>query len=211
MTQDPLRIGELATRARINAGTLRYYERIGLLIPTARTPAGYRVYRSKEADRLAFIRQAQPLGLSLGEIADIIALREAGTPPCPHVRAIAALPITAIDHPIADLAALRDQLVQLAERAAAVEAACRAGALGNRAVMVEVRTGGGTCGNRGCLPSKNLIEAAKLSCCAPEATEAGAQQRRERPPPGSPRTPMRSYCRLRRRIGLGSVWRPLRP
>ena len=46
MTQDPLRIGELATRARINSGTLRYYERIGLPIPTARTPAGYRVYRS---------------------------------------------------------------------------------------------------------------------------------------------------------------------
>src|SRR5260370_4695797 len=43
-----------------------------------------------------------------------------------------------------------------------VAASLRAQELGKTAVMIEARTIGGTCVNRGCLPSKNLIEAAKL-------------------------------------------------
>ncbi len=44
----------------------------------------------------------------------------------------------------------------------AFAAALRAAELGKTAVMTEVRTVGGTCVNRGCLPSKNLIEAANI-------------------------------------------------
>jgi len=44
----------------------------------------------------------------------------------------------------------------------AFAAAIKAGELGARVAMVERRTLGGTCANRGCLPSKNLIEAARL-------------------------------------------------
>jgi mercuric reductase len=44
----------------------------------------------------------------------------------------------------------------------AFAAALRAAELGKRVVMTEARTLGGTCINRGCLPSKNLIEAAKI-------------------------------------------------
>ena len=127
MTNHEMRIGELAHLAGINPRTLRYYERIGLLAPSARTEAGYRLYSDKDADLLAFIRRAQTLGLSLAEIADIIALRDSGTPPCRHVRALAELRIRAIDHQIAELEALRADLVQLAERADAVESACSAG------------------------------------------------------------------------------------
>jgi len=128
MTDDAMRIGELATRAGLNTRTLRYYERIGLLRPTTRTPAGYRVYSATDAERLAFIRRAQTLGLSLAEIADILALREAGSPPCQHVRALAARRVAAIDRQRADLATLRADLIHLAERADAVEAACSASA-----------------------------------------------------------------------------------
>ena len=46
----------------VNPRTLRYYERIGLLAPSARTEAGYRLYSDQDADRLAFIRRAQTLG-----------------------------------------------------------------------------------------------------------------------------------------------------
>ncbi len=127
MTNRGMRIGELAHLAGINPRTLRYYERIGLLAPSARTEAGYRLYSDADADRLAFIRHAQTLGLSLAEIADIIALRDGGTPPCRHVRAVADLRITAIDRQIAELEALRAELVQLGERADTVEAACTTG------------------------------------------------------------------------------------
>lgn len=53
-------------------------------------------------------------------------------------------------------------LVILGSGSTAFAAALRAQELGKTSVMVEQRTIGGTCVNRGCLPSKNLIEAAKL-------------------------------------------------
>jgi mercuric reductase len=52
--------------------------------------------------------------------------------------------------------------VILGRGSTAFAAALTAHALGKRAVMAEGRAGGGTCVNRGCLPSKNLIEAARL-------------------------------------------------
>lgn len=53
-------------------------------------------------------------------------------------------------------------LVILGSGSTAFAAAIRAAELGKTAVMTESRTLGGTCANRGCLPSKNLIEAARL-------------------------------------------------
>src|SRR5258708_25084833 len=53
-------------------------------------------------------------------------------------------------------------LVILGSGSTAFAAALRAQELGKTSVMTEERTVGGTCVNRGCLPSKNLIEAAKL-------------------------------------------------
>ncbi len=53
-------------------------------------------------------------------------------------------------------------LVILGSGSTAFAAALRAQELGKTALMTEERTVGGTCVNRGCLPSKNLIEAAKL-------------------------------------------------
>src|SRR5919108_6540625 len=56
----------------------------------------------------------------------------------------------------------RYDLVILGSGSTAFAAAITATELGKRAVMTEARTVGGTCVNRGCLPSKNLIEAARL-------------------------------------------------
>lgn len=56
----------------------------------------------------------------------------------------------------------RFDLVVLGSGSTAFAAALRAQELGKTAVMTEERTLGGTCVNRGCLPSKNLIEAAQL-------------------------------------------------
>src|SRR5260221_5700082 len=53
-------------------------------------------------------------------------------------------------------------LVILGSGSTAFAAALRAQELSKTAVMTEERTTGGTCVNRGCLPSKNLIEAAKI-------------------------------------------------
>src|SRR6266542_5603237 len=56
----------------------------------------------------------------------------------------------------------RFDLVILGSGSTAFAAALRAAELGKSAAMTESRTLGGTCVNRGCLPSKNLIEAARI-------------------------------------------------
>lgn len=119
-----LTIGQLARMLDINPRTLRYYERIGLLTPLARTAAGYRLYGELEAERLAFIRRAQRLGWSLHEIASIIAVRESGVPPCRHVRSLAETKAREIDARIEELTMLRQEMIQLARAAVEVEPNC---------------------------------------------------------------------------------------
>src|SRR5713226_10323196 len=56
----------------------------------------------------------------------------------------------------------RFDLVILGSGSTAFAAALHAAELGKTVVTTEHRTVGGTCANRGCLPSKNLIEAARI-------------------------------------------------
>ncbi len=81
-----MRIGELADQLGINTKTIRYYEEIGLVPRAPRTPSGYRDYREADVARLAFIKSAQRLGLSLEEVREILSLRERGEAPCAYVR-----------------------------------------------------------------------------------------------------------------------------
>lgn len=108
-----MRIGELAGRLGINPRTIRYYERVGLLPEPDRTGANYRIYAQADADRLAFIKTAQRLGLSLDEIREILAFRDRGEPPCGYVRQVLRREVEAIDDRIAEFHALRRTLVAL--------------------------------------------------------------------------------------------------
>lgn len=65
-------IGEIARRSGFSIRTLRFYERRGVLPPTARRPSGYRLYGDVELRRLAFIRQAKALGLTLEAIRELL-------------------------------------------------------------------------------------------------------------------------------------------
>lgn len=113
-----LLIGEVARRSGVNAKTLRYYEGIGLLAPPVRAPSGYRDYDEEVLDRLRFIRSAQAVGLSLGEIRSVIALRDEGQPPCGHVLELLRARAEALERTIAQLKTLRHELDRLVERAA---------------------------------------------------------------------------------------------
>jgi DNA-binding transcriptional MerR regulator len=76
-----MRIGELAEQAGISTKAIRYYEQIGILTSPARTASGYRAYDQSALGRLSFVRAAQALGLTLGEIRQIIAFRNDGITP----------------------------------------------------------------------------------------------------------------------------------
>lgn len=67
-----LRIGELARRSGLTLRTLRHYDDIGLLTPSGRTWADYRLYSRKDVGRLLAITQLKALGLSLAEIAQAL-------------------------------------------------------------------------------------------------------------------------------------------
>lgn len=75
------RIGELAGRLDLNTQTIRYYERVGLLPEPERTEAGYRIYKEEDERRLNFVKNALNVGLSLGEIKEVLAFHERGEPP----------------------------------------------------------------------------------------------------------------------------------
>ncbi|MBI2710121.1 MAG: heavy metal-responsive transcriptional regulator [Actinobacteria bacterium] len=116
-------IGELAQRSGVPAKTLRYYEEIGLLRPPARSASGYRDYVDEVIDRLAFIKSSQALGLSLGEIRSVIAMREDGDEPCGHVLQLLVDRAAEIDRTIRDLRALKAELRLLVDRAKSLDPA----------------------------------------------------------------------------------------
>lgn len=67
-------IGVLARHAGVSIDTVRYYEKSGLLAPAARLASGYRRYGAEQLARLRFIRRAQELGFSLGDIRELLGL-----------------------------------------------------------------------------------------------------------------------------------------
>lgn len=112
-----MRIGELAERAQVSTKTLRYYESIGVLPEPERTSSGYRDYRDDTLELLAFVRSAQAVGLTLGEIRGVIAYRDRGETPCVHVLELIRRRAAAIDEQIARLGWTRAELRRLARRA----------------------------------------------------------------------------------------------
>jgi DNA-binding transcriptional MerR regulator len=65
---DLLKVGELARRTGLTVRTLHHYDDVGLLPPSRRTEAGYRLYDRGDVERLARILLLRRLGLSLDEI-----------------------------------------------------------------------------------------------------------------------------------------------
>lgn len=116
-------IGEVAERSGVSTKTLRYHEDIGLIDPPARSPSGYRNFDEDVLDRLVFIRSAQAVGLTLGEIRSIVALRDDGDPPCAHVLELLRVRAEEIGRTIRELRILQRELQALVLRADALDPA----------------------------------------------------------------------------------------
>jgi len=101
--QPEIAIGELSRRTQCNIETIRYYERIGLLL-RPRREGKFRRYDGDDVSRLKFIRRARQLGFTLDEVRGLLLLSAAGGE---HVRAkvrtIAAAHVADIRNKIADL------------------------------------------------------------------------------------------------------------
>ncbi len=104
MSEELLTIGEVAERARVATSTIRYYERISLLVADART-SGQRRYRVETLRRLVFIGMLQDAGLALVEIARILEASDVS-----EWKAVAEHRLKALDDQIAKLNQARDYL-----------------------------------------------------------------------------------------------------
>lgn len=103
-------IGDLARRAGVAASALRFYEAQGLL-QGRRSASGRREYPRHALRRVAFVRAAQAVGLSLDEILSALAALPAGRTPTPDDwQRLAAGWQPLLDDRIAALTRLRDQL-----------------------------------------------------------------------------------------------------
>ena len=111
-----LSIGELARRSGVNLETVRYYERRRLLPKPARSASGYRMFPPELVRRIRFIKHAQALGFTLGEIKELLSLRVDPGTTCAEVRARAKAKTADIEHKIRALEAMRNVLDRLAAR-----------------------------------------------------------------------------------------------
>lgn len=123
-----MRIGDLALVAGVNAQTIRFYERRGLLPSAEREANGYRQYDEATAARLRFIRASQAAGLTLADIGSILALRQAGEVPCEHVSTLLVGKLEEVRARRRELALLEAELQHLIEASQDLDPAeCTAG------------------------------------------------------------------------------------
>ena len=72
MTEPTMQIGEVAERIGLSLRTIRYYEEVGLITPSARSQGGFRLYTEHDASRLQLVKDMKPLGFSLDEMRDLL-------------------------------------------------------------------------------------------------------------------------------------------
>ncbi|GAB3247272.1 MerR family transcriptional regulator [Kineosporia babensis] len=72
MSEPTMHIGEVAERVGLSLRTIRYYEEIGLIAPSARSQGGFRLYLEADVARLQLVKDMKPLGFSLDEMRDLL-------------------------------------------------------------------------------------------------------------------------------------------
>lgn len=107
-----LKIGDIASAVGVSVDTIRHYERKGVLGEIARDASGYRRYSPDVVRRVAVVRRALNIGFTLDELSAFFRQRNAGSPPCRKVRALAARKLTELEEEIAALASIRDSLTR---------------------------------------------------------------------------------------------------
>ncbi len=103
-------ISQLAKAAGIPATTVRYYERIRLVVPETRSSGNYRLYGDETLEKLIFIRAAQAIGFTLEDIKSLLATESGRTPTCGSVQKLIEVRLTDIEDKLTDLRHVRKVL-----------------------------------------------------------------------------------------------------
>jgi len=78
---DLVQIGVLAERVGLSMRTVRYYEEVGLVVPSTRSPGGFRLFGPAEEERLRILKTLKPLGFSLQEMRNLVQVLDAAADP----------------------------------------------------------------------------------------------------------------------------------
>jgi DNA-binding transcriptional MerR regulator len=105
-----LKVGDIATEARVGVQTLHFYERLGLLPKPQRSPSNHRVYSTEALRRLRFIKKAQAVGFTLEEIKEIFQCGQQGAERCRHVAELGKKRLHELDAELRMLRAFRKSL-----------------------------------------------------------------------------------------------------
>ncbi|GAA2117766.1 MerR family transcriptional regulator [Actinomadura napierensis] len=71
-----MQIGEVAARTGLSLRTIRHYEETGLVVPSARSQGGFRLYTEADVARLMVIRRMKPLGFTLDQMRDLLEITD---------------------------------------------------------------------------------------------------------------------------------------
>jgi MerR family copper efflux transcriptional regulator len=113
-----LTIGQIAKATGVPAKTIRYYEQMGVLPSPPRSAAGYRQYDGGDVERLRFISRARSLGLPLQQLR-ILTTALNGRPRTalrPRLQTLVHEQLAAVQHQIAELELLRQELERVSHR-----------------------------------------------------------------------------------------------
>jgi DNA-binding transcriptional MerR regulator len=113
-----MKIGEIANRAGVTVDTVRFYERVGVLPPPARTESGYRDYEPDTVERIQLTRELQAIGFTLTDAVDALAAHDAGGATCQSEQWRLDAVLDRVDAKLAELNALRRRIVQAQEACA---------------------------------------------------------------------------------------------
>ena len=108
-----MRISELGQAAGVNADTIRYYERTGLLPAPARQANGYRSYGPLHLERLAFIRHCRALDMPLAEIKQLLDFMTRPEMDCENIDHLIDAQLTRVRARLDSMRALEHQLTAL--------------------------------------------------------------------------------------------------
>lgn len=110
-----LHVADVAERANVTSATVRYYARSKLLSPRRNPENGYRCFSLADVHRVEFIRQAQALGLTIGDIKGILETVDAGMTPCDEVKSLVKRRLERVRTQVAELQATEARMSEAVE------------------------------------------------------------------------------------------------
>ncbi len=113
-----LQIGQVAERTELSLKSIRHWDEVGLVQPSARSAGGFRLYTEADVDRMLVIRRMKPLGFTLAQMKQLLDAVDVLADPAadPAARAAAQADLLAFRSMAADSAdRLRRQLAYAEE------------------------------------------------------------------------------------------------